>query len=147
MQRQCDGDCSNHKLEPGSTAGTRQVYGEKCVDDRCSCTTEGLNENEWETLDFRRSIKIGVNKAFLFSIPAPAEWVGPWRRGGGGGRPGEDVNRVAELVRDGGRRGPEDAEILVEGVGGRMEDEEDATAEVDEGGLTGVLLLRREIKV
>lgn len=119
----------------------------KCVDDCCSCTTRGLDENEWETLHFRRSIKIGVNKAFLFSIPAPAEWVGPWRRGGGGGRPGEDVKRVAELVRDGGRRGPEDAETLVEGVGGRMEDEEDATAEVDEGGLTGVLLLRREIKV
>lgn len=72
------------------------------------------------------------------------EWAGPWSRGGGGGRPGEDVNKFPELARDGGRRGPEDAEPLVEGVGGRMEDEEDATAEADEGGLTGVLLLRRE---
>lgn len=54
------------------------------------------------------------------------------------------MNRVPELARDGGRRGPEDAGPLVEGVGGRMEDEEDATAEADKGGLTGVLLLRRK---
>lgn len=54
------------------------------------------------------------------------------------------MNRVPELARDGGRRGPEDAEPLAEGVGGRMEDEDDATAEADEGGLTGVLLLRRK---
>lgn len=61
------------------------------------------------------------------------------------------MNRAPELARDGGRRGPEDTEplmkesdTLVEGVGGRMEDEEDATDEADEGGLTGVLLLRRK---
>lgn len=80
----------------------------------------------------------------LFTVPAAAEWAGPWSRGGGGGRPGEDANRFPELARDGGRRGPEDAEPLVEGVGGRMEDEEDATVEADEGGLTGVLLLRQK---
>lgn len=34
----------------------------------------------------------------------------------------------------------------MEGVGGRMEDEEDPTDEADDGGLTGVLLLRREQK-
>lgn len=52
-----------------------------------------------------------------------------------------------ELVRDGGRRGPEDPEPLMkdreklaEGVGGRMEDAEDATDEADDGGLPGVLL-------
>lgn len=82
--------------------------------------------------------------AVLFTVPAAAEWAGPWSRGGGGGRPGEDANRFPELARDGGRRGPEDAEPLAEGVGGRMEDEEDATVEADEGGLTGVLLLRKK---
>lgn len=82
--------------------------------------------------------------ALWLSVPAAVEWAGPCSRGGGGGRPGEDVNRVPELARDGGRRAPEDAEPLVEGVGGRLEDEADATAEVDEGGLTGVLLLRRK---
>lgn len=30
----------------------------------------------------------------------------------------------------------------MEGVGGRIDDEDDATAEADEGGLTGVLLLK-----
>lgn len=60
------------------------------------------------------------------------------------------MNKAPELARDGGRRGPEDPEglkgsdTLVEGVGGRMEDEEDAIDEADEGGLTGVLLLRRK---
>lgn len=54
------------------------------------------------------------------------------------------MNRAPELAREGGRRGPEVAGTLVEGVGGRMEDEEVATAEADEGGLTGVLLLRRQ---
>lgn len=34
----------------------------------------------------------------------------------------------------------------MEGVGGRIEDEEDATVEADEGGLTGVLLLRKKGK-
>lgn len=79
----------------------------------------------------------------MFTVPAAVEFVGPCRRGGGGGRPGEDVNSAPELVLDGGRRGPEDPEPLLkeEGVGGRMEDDEDATDEVDEGGLTGVLLL------
>lgn len=81
-------------------------------------------------------------------VPAAAEWAGG-SRGGGGGRPGEDVYRAPELARDGGRRGPEDPEplmydrdTLVDGVGGRMEDEEDATDEADDGGLTGVLLLK-----
>lgn len=58
----------------------------------------------------------------LFSAPgtlrlpsrsAAAEWAGPWSRGGGGGRPGEDVYRAPELARDGGRRGPEDTEPLM----------------------------------
>lgn len=53
------------------------------------------------------------------------------------------MKSVPELARDGGRRGPEDAEPLAEGVGGLMEDEEDPTAEADDGGLTGVLLLKR----
>lgn len=88
--------------------------------------------------------------AALFSAPgalrlpsrsAAAEWAGPVSRGGGGGRPGEDVNSVPELARDGGRRAPEDAEPLAEGVGGLMEDEEDPTAEADDTGFTGVLLL------
>lgn len=83
-----------------------------------------------------------LDRAFLFMVPAAAEWAGPWSRGGGGGRPGEDVNSVPELARDGGRRGPEDAEPLAEGVGGLMEDEEDPTAEADDGGFTGVLLLK-----
>lgn len=83
-----------------------------------------------------------LGRAILFIVPAAAEWAGPWSRGGGGGRPGEDVNSVPELARDGGRRGPEDAEPLAEGVGGLMEDEEDPTAEADDGGLTGVLLLK-----
>lgn len=56
------------------------------------------------------------------------------------------MNRAPELARDGGRRGPEVAWTLVEGVGGRMEDVEVATAEADEGGLTGVLLLGRRKK-
>lgn len=56
------------------------------------------------------------------------------------------MNRAPELARDGGRRGPEVAWTLVEGVGGRMEDVEVATAEADEGGLTGVLLLRNRIE-
>lgn len=54
------------------------------------------------------------------------------------------MNSVPELPRDGGRRGPEDAEPLAEGVGGLMEDEEDPTAEADDGGFTGVLLLKEE---
>lgn len=90
-----------------------------------------------------KSWDITTDEAFLFTVPAAAEWAGPCSRGGGGGRPGEDVNSAPELARDGGRRGPEDAEPLVEGVGGRMVDE-DATAGADEGGLTGVLLLRRK---
>lgn len=62
------------------------------------------------------------------------------------------MKRGPELARDGGLRGPEDPEplkgsdTLVEGVGGRMEDEEGATDEADEGGLTGVLLLRKDRK-
>lgn len=79
-------------------------------------------------------------------VPAAAEWVGPVSRGGGGGRPGEDVNSVPELARDGGRRAPEDAEPLAEGVGGLMEDEEDPTAEADDTGFTGVLLLKKKKK-
>lgn len=51
------------------------------------------------------------------------------------------MNRAPEFARDGGRRGPEAAWTLAEGVGGRMEDVEVATAEAEEGGLTGVLLL------
>jgi len=73
--------------------------------------------------------------------------VGVVSGGGGGGRPGEDVNKAPALAREGGRWGPEDPEprpygrdTLVEGVGGRIEVKEDAT---DDGGLTGVLLLRR----
>lgn len=59
--------------------------------------------------------------AELFSAPgtlrlpsrsAFAEWDGPCSRGGGGGRPGEEVNSAPELARDGGRRGPEDPELL-----------------------------------
>lgn len=88
--------------------------------------------------------RAGLDRAFPFALPAAAEWAGPWSRGGGGGRPGEDVNSVPELARDGGRRGPEDAEPLAEGVGGLMEDEEDPTAEADDGGFTGVLLLEEE---
>lgn len=80
---------------------------------------------------------------FLLAVPAAAEWEGPWSRGGGGGRPGEDVNKAPELARDGGRRGPEVAWTLLEGVGGRMDDEEVVTAEADEGGLTWVLLLEK----
>lgn len=57
------------------------------------------------------------------------------------------MNSVPELARDGGRRGPEDAEPLAEGVGGLMEDEEDPTAEADDGGFTGVLLLKGEKRV
>lgn len=90
-----------------------------------------------------KRLPLAASTASLFTLPAAAEWAGPWSRGGGGGRPGEDVNRAPELAREGGRRGPEVAGTLVEGVGGRMEDEEVATAEADEGGLTGVLLLRR----
>lgn len=44
---------------------------------------------------------------------AAAEWAGPCSRGGGGGRPGEGVNRAPELALDGGRRGPEDPEPLM----------------------------------
>lgn len=55
------------------------------------------------------------------------------------------MNSVPELARDGGRRGPEDAEPLADGVGGLMEDEEDPTAEAD-GGFTGVLLLKTKTK-
>lgn len=58
------------------------------------------------------------------------------------------MNRAPALARDVGRRGPEDPdprmkgrETLVDGVGGRMEDREDATDEAEDGGLTGVLLL------
>lgn len=87
---------------------------------------------------------MNLNGKRLFTVPAAAEWAGLWSKGGGGGRPGEDVNRAPELAREGGRIGPEVAETLVEGVGGRMEDVEVATAEADEGGLTGVLLLRRK---
>lgn len=47
------------------------------------------------------------------TVPAAAELAGPCSRGGGGGRPGEDVNRAPELARDGGRRGPEDPELLM----------------------------------
>lgn len=85
-----------------------------------------------------------MDRAFQSGLPAAAEWAGPWSRGGGGGRPGEDVNSVPELARDGGRRGPEDAEPLAEGVGGLMEDDEDPTAEADDGGFTGVLLLSKK---
>lgn len=87
-----------------------------------------------------------LDGAFLFMVPAAAEWAGPVSRGGGGGRPGEDVNSVPELARDGGRRAPEDAEPLAEGVGGLMEDEEDPTAEADDTGFTGVLLLKKKKK-
>lgn len=55
------------------------------------------------------------------------------------------MNKAPELARDGGRRGPDVAWTLVEGVGGRMEDVEVVTAEADEGGLTGVLLLEKKI--
>lgn len=85
--------------------------------------------------------------AGLFSLPAAVELAGG-SRGGGGGRPGEGVNMAPELAREGGRMGPEEPEprlygreTLVEGVGGRIEDDEEVT---DEGGLTGVLLLRRQ---
>lgn len=83
-----------------------------------------------------------MDRALLFLAPGAAEWAGPCSRGGGGGRPGEDVNSAPELARDGGRRGPEEAEPLAEGVGGLMEEEEDPTAEADDGGFTGVLLLK-----
>lgn len=83
-----------------------------------------------------------LDGALLFLVPAAAEWAGPWNRGGGGGRPGEDANSAPELARDGGRWGPEDAEPLAEGVGGLMEDEEDPTAEAEDAGFTGVLLLK-----
>lgn len=85
------------------------------------------------------------------TIPAAVEWEGTCSRGGGGGRPGEEVNRAPEPARDGGRRGPEDPEplirdrdTLVEGVGGRMEDEDEA-AEQEAGGLTEVLPLESKV--
>lgn len=102
-----------------------------------------------EELKLNKRLDEQSKVAFQFTVPAAVEWAGPCSRGGGGGRPGEGVNRAPELARDGGLRGPEDPEplkkgsgTLVEGVGGRIEDEEDATDEADEGGLTGVLLLR-----
>lgn len=109
---------------------------------RCVCP-HALRKSHGESLT-RAPWRAGPDGAFLFALPAAAEWAGTWSRGGGGGRPGEDVNSVPELARDGGRRGPEDAEPLAEGVGGLMEDEEDPTAEADEGGFTGVLLLKEE---
>lgn len=64
------------------------------------------------------------------------------RRGGGGGRPGEGVKRALGLGREEGRStpvpdGPRPADTLVDGVGGRINDEE---ADED-GGLVEVLLL------
>lgn len=47
--------------------------------------------------------------ASLFSVPAAVELAGG-SRGGGGGRPGEDVKKDPELAREGGRRGPEEPE-------------------------------------
>lgn len=68
------------------------------------------------------------------------------RRGGGGGSPGEEVNREPE--REGGRRDPDDPgplmrdiDIPVEGVGGRIDDNEEAAEE--DWGLTEVPFLRR----
>lgn len=93
----------------------------------------------------------GEMKHFCFAVPASVGWAVPCSRGGGGGRPGEDVNNAPELVRDGGRRGPEDPEplekgreTLAEGGGGRMEDEDVPTDEADGWGLTGVLLPPRK---
>lgn len=82
-----------------------------------------------------------LDGAFPSNVPAAAGWAGPWSSGGGGGRPGEDANSGPELARDGGRRGPEDAEPLADGVGGLMEDAEEPTAEADDGGFRGVPLL------
>lgn len=67
---------------------------------------------------------------------------GDCRRGGGGGRPGEGAKRAPGLGREDGRRtpapdGPRTPDTLVEGVGGRIDDEE---ADED-GGLTEVLFL------
>lgn len=73
---------------------------------------------------------------------------GPCSRGGGGGRPGDEVKSAPALAREGGLRGSEEPEpltygrdTLVEGVGGRMEDEAEAIDDADDVGLTGVLLL------
>lgn len=73
---------------------------------------------------------------------------GPCSRGGGGGRPGDEVKSAPALAREGGLRGSEEPEpltygrdTLVEGVGGRMEDEAEAMDDADDVGLTGVLLL------
>lgn len=82
----------------------------------------------------------------LPSRSAVDAWDGPCRRGGGGGRPGEEENSAPELAREGGLRGNDELEplmygrdTLVDGVGGRIE--EDAMDDADEVGLTGVLLL------
>lgn len=37
----------------------------ECVDNHCSCTSEGPIENKWETLHFSRSVRFVVNAAFL----------------------------------------------------------------------------------
>lgn len=73
---------------------------------------------------------------------------GPCSRGGGGGRPGDEVKSAPALAREGGLRGSTEPEpltygrdTLVEGVGGRMEDEAEAMDDADDVGLTGVLLL------
>lgn len=73
---------------------------------------------------------------------------GPCNRGGGGGRPGDEVKSAPALAREGGLRGSKEPEpltygrdTLVEGVGGRMEDEAEAMDDADDVGLTAVLLM------
>lgn len=43
-----------------------------------------------------RHLSYKSGEKFLWTVPV--EWEGPWSRGGGGGRPGEDVNRARELA-------------------------------------------------
>lgn len=58
-------------------------------------------------------VKQERNDAFLWTVPAAEGCEGFCMRGGGGGRPGEDVNKAPELALDGGLRGPEDPEPLM----------------------------------
>lgn len=88
------------------------------------------------------------NLAFI-AVCLKVEWNVPaeergdtCRRGGGGGRPGGGVKSAPGLGRDEGRStpdgpdGPRPAGTLVEGVGGRIDEEVD-----EDGVLTEVLVL------